>query len=388
MSQKTDFTARRILVLVALLGIAGIVGWWWRNRAPVAPGGNTSSGSAAVVPGGSVTLLTSGSAQSLFQKLADAFAAEQPGASVIIQTKESRDGLQYLLQQTGDSDRPDLYSPSDPRLATSLEENWKKSHGGRSLINVSSAEEDIIFAETPVILLTTAAKEAELRPLLTGAQPWEAVRQSIASGKEMSWGKLHFSFASPIRSATGLIALGMIQDDSIRTKKTLDSFLKELSSGIIYDDPAKNGSSQLFESYISELTSQGNSPRDFIVAYESNALQATLDHPELSLRVLYPVQVPFSMHRICVLSGSRSSPERRKIALAFLRFLKGKTAQRLVIESRLHPRFSLDTLSQQINTLSESGFMRVRTRAAMPRYNDVMNAAQLWNERIAPGLAQ
>jgi hypothetical protein len=390
MSDSSGYFVRRVAALVLVIGLAGGIGYWWRTRPNGSGTAANESGSVAseTVPSATISLLTSGSKQKLFRQLADDFSRLHPGAKIDVRAMESRDGLQYLLNGASDADRPDLYSPSDPRLATSLDSNWRKAHGGKSLIASSSADQDFIFAETPVVFLTTAQKSAELESVLTADHPWEKIRERVAQGEGFSWGKLRFSFANPLGSASGMTVLGMALADATNSKKSVSAFLKELSPGIVYDDAARGGSSQLFEAFVSELVSQGSSPRDFIVTYESNALQAAREHPELGLRVIYPAQTPYAMHRVCLLESMGREPERRELSLAFLRYLKSAKAQQKVIESRLHPRFVADALPAGLSDVADSGFHAVKTRAPLPRYNDVMNALQLWNERIAPQLSE
>ncbi len=384
MNEKTNYTGRRIATFLVVIGLAGAAGFWWRTLTRLAPTPADSRPGAPVGPqlsSATVTLLTSGSKKKLFEQLGAAFQREQPKVTVSVKAMESRDGLQYLLHQASEAERPDLYSPSDPRLATSLDRNWRKAHGGQAILSSSSTDQDFVFGETPVVFLTITAKAAELEPILGGEHPWEKIRERTLQGEAMSWGRLRFSFANPVGSASGLTALGMILSDSALVKRPFQGFLTEISKGAIYDDAAQHGSSQLFEAYISELVSQKTSERDFIVTYESNALQAAKEHPELGLRVIYPTPTPFAMHRICLLESSSRPSERRDAAIAFLNYLKTPAAQKLIQESRLHPRFVPDTLG------FEPGFARVTKRAPLVGYNEVMNALQLWNEQIAPRLS-
>lgn len=384
MASGSNYMARRFLAFLLVVGVAGGIGFCWRTRSTT--GLSFIKRQGATVAPASITLLTSGSKQKLFEQLIEAFQGQQPGATVTIKVMESREALQYLLHQASAEERPDLYSPSDPRLATSLDNNWRKSHGGRALIATSSADEDFIFAETPIVFLTTAEKAAELSGLFTGEHPWNQIRTRVTQGDVMSWGRLRYSVANPVGSASGLTTLGMMAADSSSANTPLPPFLKEISKGLLYDDAAQRGSSALFEAYLSELISQGGSPRDFIVTYESNVLRAAHEHPELQVRLFYPAQTPFAMHRICLLESAGADMARRKVAAAFLKFLKTPEAQRIVMDNYLHPRFVPDTVMDSVKDSAGVGFRTTKARAPLTSYNTSMNVLQLWNEKVAPTL--
>jgi ABC-type molybdate transport system substrate-binding protein len=308
-----------------------------------------------------LTLLTSSSKEKMLKQIAESFQKNNPNITVVFKTRESRDGLQAILSG---AEKPDLYSPSDAVLVDSLNDAWKKQHGGQQLINTSSPEEDITFAETPIVFLTNTHNEPTLRPILTGARPYTDMRKQSA---------LRFSFATPLNSGSGLLSLGQMQSEG-----NLSASLKAMKGQILYDDAARKGSSQLVEAYINEMRTQGVSPRAFITAYESKALEVVHANPSLNLRVIYPSRVPVAAQRIVFLDTN--SPN-ANAARAFLAFLKTPEAADVLVQNNLHPKFDRDTLATTLSEASASGFRTTTIAEHAPSvpYNDLMNSVKIWS---------
>ena len=388
MASETNYVGRRLALLILIAG-AGVAVWRFTGgKLPALPrAAQTVTPPAPVaaplapqrvgdLPEGEISLLTSPSKAPALQRAVELFQSVYPGSRVDVRTLESRDGLQAILNG---AERPDLYSPSEAGMVTSLNAAWK-ARQGRALVNTASTADDASVAETPLVFLTTAAKADALRPLLSADAPWDAIRKAVASRQGM-----RCSFANPLTSGSGLAALGMIGADAARAHRPLDGFLRELLPGLVYDDAARSGSSQLLEAYVGELVSQsGVSERDFIVTYENSALKAVAQHPELNLTVVYPRSVPVTLHRVCVLSRPDNAGPKRALAEGFVRFLKTPAAQALFQDEGLHPRFAADRRILP----SANGFRQVQPaeRAPAADYNRLMDAAGVWNRKIIPEL--
>jgi ABC-type molybdate transport system substrate-binding protein len=333
------------------------------NTAPTSTDSTTSNTNPAAQT--TITLLTSASKEKMLKQIVESFQKVNPTIAVNIKTRESRDGLQAILSG---AEKPDLYSPSDAVLVDSLDQAWRSQHSGQQLVNTSSPEEDITFAETPIVFLTNPPNDSLLRTALTSAHPYEAIRKM---------GRVTFSIATPLNSGSGLLSLGQMQSEG-----NLSSSLKTMKSQILYDDAARKGSSQLVEAYVNEVRTQSNA-RTFITAYESKALEVTKANPTLNLRVLYPARVPVAAQRIVFLR-SNSANANANAARAFLAFLKTPEATDILVQNNLHPKFDRDTLATTLSEASASGFRTTTAAEHAPNvpYNDLMNSAKIWSDVI------
>jgi ABC-type molybdate transport system substrate-binding protein len=350
---KATVLGKLVVLGIVILGIFGA--YRLLNKAGVVPTkpGSVVAQAPGTVPmesappptgGAALTVLTSASKEKLLRKLVDAYGA-QNGGSIAVKAMESREGLQAILSGT---EHPQLYSPSDSPLTESLNTAWKKAHRGAALINTGSPESDLVFAETPCIFLTTETEASKLEPLLTSEKPYAAVLKAPG---------LTFSIANPLASASGLLALGRVQQE-------VPGGLKALKTHLLYDAAAQKGSTQLLEAYLSELKVKGSSPRSFIIAYENKAIEAQQANPELKLKLIYPKAASVAEQRISVLEGEGAEQAR-----GFVRFLKTPDAQQLLISEGYHPRFVRDTLPSP----------SYKTSPPLP-YNELMNAADIWNK--------
>jgi ABC-type molybdate transport system substrate-binding protein len=336
--------------------------------APTNPNTTTNPNPNLVVPANpaaqtTLTLLTSSSKEKMLKKIAEAFQQSHPTIAVAIKTRESRDGLQAILSG---AEKPDLYSPSDAVLVDSLDHAWRSQHSGQQLINTSSPDEDITFAETPIVFLTNRPNDILLRNALTSARPYEAVRKM---------GRVQFSIATPQGSSSGLLSLGQMQSEG-----NLTAALKAMKGQILYDDAARKGSSQLVEAYVNEVRTQSN-PRAFITAYESKALEVVQANLSLNLKVIYPARIPVAAQRIVLLGNNSQNAE---AARAFLNYLKTPEAASILVQNNLHPKFDRDNLATVLSEASAYGFRTTTTAEHAPivPYNDLMNSAKIWSDVI------
>jgi ABC-type molybdate transport system substrate-binding protein len=336
--------------------------------APTNPNTTTNPNPNLVVPANpaaqtTLTLLTSSSKEKMLKKIAEAFQQSHPTIAVAIKTRESRDGLQAILSG---AEKPDLYSPSDAVLVDSLDHAWRSQHSGQQLINTSSPDEDITFAETPIVFLTNRPNDILLRNALTSARPYEAVRKM---------GRVQFSIATPQGSSSGLLSLGQMQSEG-----NLTAALKAMKGQILYDDAARKGSSQLVEAYVNEVRTQSN-PRAFITVYESKALEVVQANLSLNLKVIYPARIPVAAQRIVLLGNNSQNAE---AARAFLNYLKTPEAASILVQNNLHPKFDRDNLATVLSEASAYGFRTTTTAEHAPivPYNDLMNSAKIWSDVI------
>ena len=240
--KKSLLKDNRVKLIVFLLALAGIFVFKnWRDsvsqaEAMMAP---ASSRLETSLSSGDVVLLVSPSKKELMEASVRAFNAKNPGG-ISVEAKTTFDAIHFMLEAPGLAKRPGLFSPIYPDCATSADNFFVRTFH-MSGLRPEDPNQDFIFAETPILFLTTAKKEKELRRILTADNPWENIRKMNRDGVSASWGPLRYSFCNPEVSASGLITLGMMLRDWKLTEPEMSEtkFLKQATDGFVSDAAAK-----------------------------------------------------------------------------------------------------------------------------------------------------
>lgn len=381
----------RVKLIVFLLAVAGIfVVKNWRDgisqaESMMAPGSTRLETSLS---SNDIVMLVSPSKKEMMESSVRAFNAKNPGG-VVVEAKSTFDAIHFILEAPGLGKRPGLFSPIYPDCATSAD-NFFVRVFHMSGLRRDDPNQDFIFAETPIIFLTTEKREKELRKILGGDNPWEAIRKMTRDSVNPSWGRLRFSFCNPEVSSSGLITLGMALRDwkLAQPEMSETKFLKQATAGVVLDAAARQDSEQLIKKYLNELSAPAGSIRDFIAIEESLALKAVQENPNLNLRVIYPLKVASLQHRLCVLNSPWNQGKSLETSRAFALFMRTEEAHQVLTKNYLHPATLNDELLPLIETRRLEGFRMVlpTDKAESPDYNDLMNFSAMWTHLIEPDI--
>ncbi len=394
-------------LLLFILVAGGAIGAWrlWQ-RSPGAPqvsvpkvpglggllkpGSKTGGGSAPVAEDGSVVIpfvITAAKKDWVKDQIERFNAANQGKYRIEEKPVPSREAMHAILSG---KEQPVLWSPGSPIWPNRLAEAWAESHGGQQLLDMTDPNAYRVFLRSPLVVLTTKEKAAFLRPLLSGPKPWSALREASMGRRKAPWGRLRFSHADPLTSSSGMLTLALILNEyaaetgrlgeleQVANDRRFITWMKELETGLVYDEPAEKGTTALTKAYIEDP-----SRYDFITAYESAALEAAPKNPELA--VLYPSPTAVSEHAVSLLSGDWVSEKQRAGAAAFLQFLGGKEAIQEGIRYYFRPASPSGSLSlsDAIGRVSSQGFQQTYTTAELPRYEALNSAAFQWRVYVA-----
>ncbi|MBC8103526.1 MAG: substrate-binding domain-containing protein, partial [Cytophagales bacterium] len=279
--------ALALLLLGISLGVTRLL-----NRGVASAENAPRSGSNGVRGGGEVLLVTSKTKKDWLQTEIEKFNAKNQGRlTVKVEFLETRDALQEILNGKV---KPALWAPSSPIWTSRLGEAWSVGHGGKKLLSVSDPATFRIYLRTPMVILTTKEKAPALRAILGGSDPWNGLRGLNTGSRSVPWGTFKYTYADPLNANSGFLTLGMILADyGQRTQPSVDlkivaesdgfkSFVRDLNTKLVYDEPSRKGSSDLFKAFLADPNRY-----DFITTYESNAIGAAEKNPELA--VIYPM---------------------------------------------------------------------------------------------------
>ncbi len=351
---------------------------------PGETGGDTAGG------GVELPLLTSGSKNDWLAEQAKKFnEANQGKYRVTTRLLETREAFQAILN---DKEKPALWSPSSPIWAARLAQVWPQKHNDQEILDTGDDETFGVFLRTPMVFLTTKAKARTLRPILEGAGgPWTALRDLSQGRRKMPSGSFRFAYADLVTSNSGFLTLGLILADyANRTgqagaleKAASDprffAYLAEMHRGFVFDESVGKGTGAVTRAFAT-----GALKCDLITTYESNALAAAADNPNLA--VIYPNPTAVAEQTACALSAPYVSAEQRAGARAFLAFLGSREAQRDGLKFHQRPLRSAGgalSLSSELSDYAGQGFRESFASIELPGYNALNAAAYQWRIHVA-----
>ncbi|MBC8104762.1 MAG: substrate-binding domain-containing protein [Cytophagales bacterium] len=354
--------------------------------------GGGSGGEPANVRGGELELITSATKKGWLEKQAELFSARSGGKTTIrIRYIETRAAMQAIL--TG-REKPVLWSPSSPIWAKRLAQVWTdpKFHPGEPpVIDTQDNRRFRSYLRTPIVFLTTKERARYLRPLLSGPDPWGAIRD-LSLGKRSvpgMGGKFRFAHADPLNANSGFLTIGMILDSYSRKSGGGDDlvriassagfvqYLTELERGLVYDEPVRGGSSALVKAFLDNPSRYG-----VITSYESSALDAARSYPDIA--VIYPNPTVVSEQTVVVLSGKWVSPEQQDAAQAFLEFLRQPDSLSEGVKGNFRAADETGpALTDTLRRNREQGFQQNYSAIDLPPYDALNAAAFQWRVHVA-----
>jgi len=340
-------------------------------------------------PDGALVLdiITSATKKDWLQAEIERFNQENKGAyRVETRLIETRDAMQAILNGR---EKPVLWSPGSSVWTARLVEAYQERNG-EVLIDMTDSERVRTYLRTPIVFLTTKQKAEFLRPLLAGPDAWKNIGDMGAGTRKTPWGKLRFSHADPLASNSGFLTLALMLNDYARRnnldssdEKTVSSqnfahYLRSVEAGLVFDIPAKEGSSSLTKAFTRDTTLY-----DFIVTYESSALSALVENDKLA--VIYPEPTVISEQSVVLVNGAWVTDEQREGAVKFLAFLSSQDSMKNGIAAHFRTTQNSGPLSlaDELKLRSPNGFRQSLTSIELPRYSALNEAASVWRGMFA-----
>ena len=348
-------------------------------------GNSTASGGStpAQAANGDILVSTTKTKQQWMQAEIEKFNGQSSGGKVSLQLAESRDALHGILDGKM---QPVLWSPSSPVWVYQLANVWPTTHGGAQISDVTNSQSYRVLFKSPLVFLTTREKAGFLRPLLSGPAPWEAVRQLSLGQRKAPWGKFKFAYADPLSASSGLLTMSLIVTEYVQSHGQSDAtvaastpqfatYLSQINRAFVRD-PSAVGSSALEKAYSANPQS-----RDFITAYESAALAAVEQNPDLVM--IYPNPTANADQAIYELSGPWVTDSQKITASAFLDFLSKPEALDDGVQYYFRPaQNGGQTLSNRLSPAARAQYKASYTSVDLPPYEALNEAASQWRTEM------
>jgi hypothetical protein len=388
-----------LLILVIGLAIGGYRLWQARSGSSSdSPSSGfslsklfNSGGDKSASPGTStdeVTVLTTATkAQWLDDEVAAFNSANQGKYHVTrLPLLESRDGMHAILEGKA---HPVIWSPSSPVWIARLQEVWNQQHNGQTIADLDDPQSYRVFLKSPLVVLTTRSKASFFRPIFESTDSWSQIRALSLGRRRTPWGSFRFAHADPLDASSGMLTMTLVLTEYARetnysgsmeqmaASSGFGTYLTELERGFVYD-PAATGSTALERAYTSDPSS-----RDFITAYESKALDAIAQNPDLVM--IYPNPTAVADQSAAVLSADWVSSKQKEGAEAFLAFLGSEQAVHNGGRYHFRPEQTGTeaTLAADIQAPDNSGFRESYTVASPQPYAALNEAANQWRIHVA-----
>ncbi len=353
-----------------------------------ASGSNAGTGTAgglttAQAANGDILVSTTGTKQKWMQTEIDKFNSQSQGGKVSLQLAESRDAMHDILDGKM---QPVLWSPSSPVWVYQLANVWPAAHGGAQIADLNNSQSYRTLFKSPLVFVTTKEKAPFLRPLLTGPNPWDAVRQLSLGQKKAPWGPFKFAYADPLNASSGMLTMALIITDytqshgvsdpvAAASSKQFAAYLSQINRAFVRD-PSATGSSKLEQAFAANPSS-----RDFITAYENAGLAAVAQNPDLVL--IYPSPTANADQTIYQLSGPWVSDSQKTTAAAFLDFLSKPDALGDGIQFYFRPsQNGAQALAAHLSGPARAQFQSSYTSVDLPPYDALNEAASQWRTEV------
>jgi hypothetical protein len=337
--------------------------------------------------GTQISLMTTQSKAGWLQDEVDAFNTQNQGRyHIVLIYEESRQSMEDIINGKV---QPDIWSPSSPIWIARLSE-YTKQHSGSALIDPDDINSCRVFLRTPLVVLTTKERADFVRSIFESSHPWSTMRSIGLGHKQAPWGRLRYSHADPLVSNSGMLTLALILNEygetyggsesaeDVANDPSFDSYVESIEHSLVYDDAAKKGSQPLVDAYSSDPTS-----RDFITCYESAALGAAANNPDLV--AIYPNPTIVSEQMVGILNGAWVNSDQKAGAQAFLQMLASQESIQRGITYYMRPASTNTpvTLEPVLSQHASQGFRSSFTSIEMPPYAALNDAAFHWRIHVA-----
>lgn len=383
------------LIILILLGLIFFGVRAFKQR--TAPGGTVATGSpvpatggaaASLTPtqaaGGDILVSTTGTKEKWMRTQIEKFNAQSTGGKVQLNLTESRESMQDILNGKL---QPTIWSPSSPVWTNRVADYWPQTHGGQKIADLNNSDNYRVLFKSPLVFVTTKEKAKFLRPLLSGATPWENVRQLGLGKKKCPWGQFKFAYADPLNASSGMLTMSLIITEYARAhgqendlnaaagSPGFSTYLRQVNRA--YVRGADNaGSSKLEKAFAANTGS-----RDFITAYENAALAALDRNPDLAL--IYPSPTVTADQGVLLLTAPWVSSSQAQTAHAFLDFIGKPEALDDGVQYYFRPsQGGGQTLANRLSAPARAQYRASPITADLPPYEALNEAAARWNEQM------
>lgn len=362
---------------------AALAGGGGTGGSDTGPGGGGAL-SASQAANGDILVSTTGTKQKWLQVEIDKFNRQSKSGKVTLNLTESREAMQAILNGKL---QPAVWSPSSPVWTERLAEVWPQTHGGAQIADPNNSQTYRVLFKSPLVFLTTKQKAGFLKPILTGQNPWESVRQLSLGQRKTPWGAFHFAYADPLNASSGMLTMSLIVTEYTRTHGGADNptaavsrpqfaaYLRQLDRGYVHD-ASTAGSSALEKSFTANPGS-----RDFITAYENAALAAVESNPNLVM--IYPSPTANADQGAALLSASWVNDSQKATAAAFLDFLSKPEALADGVQYYFRPaQNGGPTLTARLGPATRAQFQSSYTSIDLQPYDALNEAASQWRTQM------
>jgi hypothetical protein len=294
-----------------------------------------------------------------FETAVKDFAATPEGKNIKIHLLPlgSLEGAQAVGQQ--EDKRIHVWAPASSLYRGMLVKHWRQKHAQGPILKEES------LALTPLVFVFWEERyQAFVKKY--GAVTFATIAQALAEpggwgaiAGQPDWGKFQFSHTDPAKSNSGLMTLVIMAQEYHRQGGRLSpaeaadaGFQAWLAAFEKHLPPLSPSTGKLME----EMVSRGPASFDALVVYENlvgDYFQAA-EGRWGKLAVAYPPRNMWSDHPYYLLDVPWSSPDQRRAAEAFLRFLMSEPQQRAALAHGFRP----GNLNVPILGATDSPFVR------------------------------
>jgi len=242
----------------------------------------------------------------------------------------------------GGDERIHVWSPASSLYRETFVRDWKARQQGNPIAKEES------LALTPMVIVmwkqrydafTAKSPEVSLRTLgfaMNAPSGWGQI-----AGKP-EWGRFKLGHTHPNQSNSGLMTLLILAYDYYAKSGGLavsDVMEPEFQEYLGRFAQAVHGLSNSTGNLMKEMILKGPSGYDALVVYESAAVDflASAEGRWDQLRIVYPKYNLWSDNPYYILNTPWTTPEHRKAAEAFLRYLTGEAAQKKALDHGFRP---------------------------------------------------
>jgi hypothetical protein len=277
-----------------------------------------------------------------FEAAVQEFAATPEGKNIKINLYPhgSLEGAQAVWEK--EDRRVHVWAPASSLFRDSLVKRWRNKHTGGPILKEES------LALTPLVFVFWEERHQAFVKKY-GSVSFATVDKALrepggwgAIADRPDWGTFQFSHTDPGKSNSGLMTLIIMaqeyhrQTGKLKPAEAADAGFQEWVAGFEkHLPPLTNSTGTLME----EMVRRGPTSFDAVVVYENVAVDyfQAAEGRWGKLAVAYPPHNLWSDHPYYVLDVPWSSPEQRRAAEAFLRFLLGEAQQRAALLHGFRP---------------------------------------------------
>jgi ABC-type Fe3+ transport system substrate-binding protein len=294
-----------------------------------------------------------------FETAVQDFAATPEGKNIKIHLFPlgSLEGAQAVWEQ--EDKRLHVWAPASSLYRDTLVKRWRQKHaGGPILHDESLALTPLVFVFWEERYQAFVKKYGSVTFATIGRALDEPDGWASIAGRP-DWGKFQFSHTDPAKSNSGLMTLVIMaheyhhQTGRLSPAEAADAGFQKWVAAFEKHLPAlAHSTGALME----EMVRRGPTSFDAVVVYENVAIDyfQAAEGRWGKLTVAYPPQNLWSDHPYYVLDVPWSSPDQRRAAEAFLRFLMSEPQQRAALAHGFRP----GNLNVPILGVPDSPFVR------------------------------